>query len=109
MFWKSVWRKLSSKKDPPAAALAPKIDETASVEYWVDRLTTRMARLQRFRERDAPALCIEAELHMIDQAVAHLGPERALSVMRQWRELQRVIDPEAAKRRSSEVSHVEPN
>jgi hypothetical protein len=119
MFWKDFWRRLSKKKPaaPPSGPLpSPKVvdieaEEPASVEYWVDRLTTRLARLQRFRELDAPATFIEAELRLVDKAIARLGPGRTLSVMREWRELQRVIDPEAAAKRPSTAGrrYVEPN
>src|SRR5271155_12937 len=99
MFWKDFWTRLSKKKPAPPPSRPrsrPKVadieEEPTSVEYWVDRLTTRLARLQRFRELDAPATFIEAELRLVDKAIARLGPGRTLSIMREWRDLQRVID-----------------
>src|SRR5271154_6493049 len=104
MFWKTLWRKLSKDKSAPPSPRAPsrthsgtlkevdvEADETTTVEYWVKKLTMRLARLHRFRELDAPSIIIEAELELVDQAIQRVGPKRALSVMRQWRELHRLV------------------
>jgi hypothetical protein len=114
MFWNNLWRKLSKKKTAtrrPRNLPAEEAQEPTSIEYWVARLTARLARMQRFRELDAPATIVAAEHRLIDQAVARLGPGRALSIMREWRELQRVIDPEAASKRPTTESrrYAEPN
>jgi hypothetical protein len=114
MFLKNLWRKLSKKKSPtrrPHTLPVKETQEPTSVEYWVARLTARLARMQRFRELDAPATIVAAEQRLIDQAIARLGPGRALSIMREWRELQRVIDPEAASKRptTERRRYAEPN
>ncbi len=114
MFWKNLWRKLSETKSAsrrPRNQPVEEAQEPTSVEYWVARLTARLARMQRFRELDAPATIVAAEQRLIDQAIARLGPGRALSIMREWRELQRVIDPEAASKRPSAERrrYAEPN
>jgi hypothetical protein len=124
MFWKTLWRKLSKERSAPPSPRATsrthsrtllevevEPDETSTVEYWVKKLTMRLARLHRFRELDAPSIIIEAELELVDQAIQRVGPKRALSVMRQWRELHRVVDPETAAQHPSTRArrYVEPN
>jgi hypothetical protein len=114
MFWRTLWRKLSKERSALPSLPAPSrthsetlmeadvaADETTTVEYWVKKLTMRLARLHRFRELDAPGVIIEAELELVDQAIQRVGAKRALSVMRQWRELHRVVDPETAAQHPS--------
>jgi hypothetical protein len=113
MFWRKLWNKLSRKKAPPPPRhprndMAP---DPETVEYWVATLTARLARLQGFHELDAPDTIVAAEHRLIGQAIERLGPGRALSVMREWRELQRLIDPEAAAKRRTTAGrrYAQPN
>jgi hypothetical protein len=61
--------------------------------YWMNKLSTRLARLKRFKELNAPEPIIEQEKRMIRDAIAELDPAQALYTLRSWPELEQLFDP----------------
>jgi hypothetical protein len=94
-WWKRLWGR--TKKAPPAAPPAPPQSAAPGPEYWVDRLTERLARLHRLQELRAPRTIIDTEKQLVREAIALLPPAEALCVIRQWPSLVHHLDPKAAR------------
>lgn len=82
----------------PGGGAAPVRDESPAAHRreWLERLSTRLARLVRLVDVQAPDPIVENERALVRKAIAELNADDAQAVLRAWPRAARLLDRGAA-------------